>query len=146
MKARVSLRRTKTLLLIVLMLSSFHANSALATCRMSEYAELKNTPSDDLVKMYCRYKAVPDLEAEHLRRLRELSSTPPQRVPQESLEGSISEHTKSAKQCLEMQDKIRSALRNCGNRTSSAVTTTALWRKAHPKVDLPHGFCYRLGS
>jgi hypothetical protein len=77
----------KSLLLTVLIVFSFHSTSALATCRVIEYAELKTTSSNDLIKTYCRYKAVSDLEAQHLKRLRNLSSAAPQRVPQECLEG-----------------------------------------------------------
>jgi hypothetical protein len=106
------LRHIKCLLLTVLMLVSFHSTPVLAACRVIGHAELKGTSSNDLVKTYCRYKAVADLETQHLNRLRDLSSTDPQRVPQDSVDRSISEHTKSAKECLEVQDKIRSLLRN----------------------------------
>jgi hypothetical protein len=106
------LRHMKSLLLTVLLLCSFHSTSALAACRVIEDTELKGTSSNDLVKTHCRYKAVVDLETKHLNRLRDLPATAPQRVPQESVDRSISEHTKSAKECREMQDKIRSILRN----------------------------------
>jgi hypothetical protein len=102
----------KSLLPTVLTVVSFHSTPVLAACRVIEHTELKGASSNELVKTYCRYKAVADLETQHLNRLRDLSSTTPQRVPQESVDRSISEHTKSAKECLEMQDKIRSLLRN----------------------------------
>ena len=101
----------KSLLLVVLMLVSFHSTLVLAACRVMKDTELNDTSSNDLVKTYCRYKAVADLEMQHLNRLRDLSATAPQRVPQESVDRSISEHTKSAKECLDIQDKIRSILR-----------------------------------
>jgi hypothetical protein len=99
-------------LLTVLMFFFLHAPSIFAACRVIEYAELKDTSSNDLIKTYCRYKVVSDLEAQHLKRLRDVPSMAPQRVPRESLEGSIAEHSKSAMECLEMQDTIRSILRN----------------------------------
>ena len=105
------LRRVKALL-TVLIFFFLHAPPVFAACRVIEYAELNDTSSNDLIKTFCRYKAISDLEAQHLRRLRDLPSTAPQRVPRESLEGSIAEHSKSAKECQEMQDKVRSILRN----------------------------------
>ena len=105
-------RHLASLILTVLLLFSFHSISVLAACRVIGDAELKGTSSNDLVKTYCRYKAVADLEAKHLNRLRDLSATAPQRAPQESIDRSISQHTKSAEECLDTQGKIRSALRD----------------------------------
>ena len=77
------LRQLKRLL-TVLMLFFLHAPPVFAACRVIEYAELKDRSSNDLIKTYCRYKAVSDLEAQHLRRLGELPSTAPQRAAGES--------------------------------------------------------------
>jgi hypothetical protein len=69
--------RQVTSLLTVLMLFSLHVPSVFAACRVVEYAELKDASSNDLIKTYCRYKAVSDLETQHLKRLRDLPSFGP---------------------------------------------------------------------
>jgi hypothetical protein len=104
----------KSLLLVVLLLFTFHLASVLAReCRLlEEYAELKDTSSKDLIDTYCRYKALSDIEAETLNKLRELNEVTPQGVQRKSLDKSMADHRQTISECLEMQIKIRSALRN----------------------------------
>lgn len=93
----------------------FQATSVFAagTCRVIEYAELKDTSSENLVKTYCRNQKLVQLERDYLEKTREIyQDTPLTATGKKTLE----EHSQELHQCLDTQMKIRSAL---GNRSES---------------------------
>jgi hypothetical protein len=93
----------RPLLLTMLMFFSFHTTSVVAgVCRVIEYAELKDTSSENVVKTFCRYKTLFELEIDHLKRLRDLGTSAKD----------LAEHTRYIEECTDMLSKIRSALRN----------------------------------
>ena len=100
----------KSILAAVVAVLFFSPSPLLAgTCRVIEYAELKETTSGNLVKTYCHYSKLVNLERNYLAEAREMyqgSNITP--LSKELLE----EHFKDLTECLDTQMKIQSALKN----------------------------------
>ena len=104
----------KFLLATVAAVLFFHASLVMAgSCREIEYAELKDTSSSNLVKTYCRYAKLVDLERDYLEKQRGLYLESPNSLKNE-IQKTVTEHSTDLKVCLDTQMKIRSALKNRG--------------------------------
>lgn len=102
--------------LLIAAVVSFQAGSALAgACRSIEYAELKDTPSERLATIYCEYGKLARREQSQIPSLKKLvidfKNMGMHRASRDT-EGDIERTDASAKECIDMQDKISSALKN----------------------------------
>jgi len=102
----------------------FQAGSVLAgVCRPIEYAELKDTPSKNLVLTYCLNEAQAGGVQEHMKKLNDMHSDElKERPASPSILADIQKHYDGAlvelKECFEQQNKIRGVL---SNRSEPAV-------------------------
>jgi hypothetical protein len=102
-------------LLIAAVLSLQSGLGFSGVCRSIEYAELKDTPSERLVTIYCEYGKLAGKEQSHIQALR-IFVTDFRKLgmhrPLQAFEKDLEATNASAKECIDMQNKISNALKN----------------------------------